>query len=90
MPPIFLAEVGKKSFYLHAETIDKAGEFLSSAFKDKEIKLSESNPPSKFKIGYVSCSISKIKGSMVSFLTSKNISGKVDISILPIEAEQEV
>ncbi len=88
MMPIFLAEIGKKSFLLSAPTIAKATEVICFYHKDKTIRISESSLPEtlKFKIAGSSIATStKVKDTVVHFTTDSNISGKVDIAMLPIE-----
>lgn len=84
--PFYSAVIGKKTFILSAETIAKAEEVLSFHFKDKTIKITEIDLSAQinFRAGLM-CASNKIKDSVIYFTTSNGITGKVDISLLPIE-----
>lgn len=88
---IFLAEIGKKTYLLSASSIAKANEVLCFYHKDKEIKIQVSSLPDslRFRMGFSSiCTTTKVKDSVVYFTTESGMSGKVDISLLPIEPAQ--
>jgi len=89
--PIFLAEIGKKKFLLSSETMAKAGEVLRFYHKNKTIKITEGALPDPliFKIGAGAvCTSTKIKENVVSFTTSNNMTGRVDMALLPLELVQ--
>lgn len=87
----FRAECDKRKFLLSAESVDKAQELFGSHHKMLEpLKLTEIKSPEigmKFRLGggKAICTITKLKESTLSFTTSNEIAGKVDISLLPIE-----
>jgi hypothetical protein len=84
----FLAEIGKKSYLLSAASIAKASEVLSFYHKDKEMKIQVSSLPTPLRFRITSatvCTTTKVKDSVVHFTTESNMSGKIDISMLPIE-----
>ncbi len=86
--PIFTAEIGKKSFILSAPSLVEAGEIISFYHKDKNIRITEGSLPTilRFRIGQGSiCSLTKVKESVIYFTSETNMSGKVDIALLPIE-----
>lgn len=88
---IFLAEIGKKSYLLSASSIANANEILCIYHKDKEMKIQTSSLPVSLRFRMAISAIytaTKIKDSIVYFTTESNMTGKVDISLLPIELVQ--
>lgn len=82
-----MAEIGKKFFLLSANSTLRASEIISSYFKDKTIKITETilPQPLKFKFASSVCTLTKFKETVISFTTESNMSGKIDIALLPIE-----
>jgi hypothetical protein len=86
--PFFIAEAGKKSYLLSATELASARGVLSFYHKDKIFKIEEASliEPLMFRMaGGSLCTSVKVKGSIIYFKTDSNISGKIDISLLPIE-----
>lgn len=84
----FLAEINKKIFLFSASDMIAAVDFSTTNFKGKTVKVTktEVNLDTKFKLGTGTvCTVTKVKGTSISFITPSLMAGKIDISMLPVE-----
>jgi hypothetical protein len=85
----YSAEIGKKTVIIFSETTEQAQSVLEGFFKIKSLKLIEIILQQKLVFKVVKtdmvCTMTKAKGSVIYFTTERSMSGKIDISLMPIE-----